>query len=429
MRGARAAKGKPLLYEALRCRQLLTLAFMNPIHAIVPAAGAGRRARQSDHELPKQYRLLAAEPVLCHTVRALLADPRVHRVHVAVSADDDRAAALFATWPQVSIWPTGGAERADTVRQTLQAIDIGTDDWVLVHDAARPALPHEAFSRLIDACAQDPVGGLLAWPVSDTVKRADRSEPLRVDATLDRRELWLAQTPQMFRAGTLLKALQQALAQGRAVTDEASAIEALGLCPRLVTGAISNQKLTWPEDFARMEPVLAQQSPPWRMGQGFDVHALVEGRPLILGGVTIPHTHGLLGHSDADALLHAITDAILGAAGLGDIGRHFPDSDPRYAGIDSRHLLRVAHQRVREAGWAVVNIDATSHAQAPRIGPHAAAMVANIAADCAISPDRVNVKGKTNESLGFLGRREGIAVTCVAMLQRCPPPSGAAASP
>jgi 2-C-methyl-D-erythritol 4-phosphate cytidylyltransferase/2-C-methyl-D-erythritol 2,4-cyclodiphosphate synthase len=402
---------------------------MNPIHAIVPAAGAGRRARQADHELPKQYRLLAGEPVLHHTVRALLSDPRIHRVHVAVSAEDDRAAALFVDWPQVTIWQTGGAERADTVRQTLQAIDIGADDWVLVHDAARPALPRQALSRLIDACLREPVGGLLAWPVSDTVKQAGGSEPLRVDATLDRRQLWLAQTPQMFRAGILLKALQQALAQGGAVTDEASAIEALGLSPRLVTGAISNQKLTWPEDFARMEAMLEQPSPPWRVGQGFDVHALVEGRPLILGGVSIPHTHGLLGHSDADALLHAITDAILGAAGLGDIGRHFPDSDPRFAGIDSRDLLRAAHQRVREAGWMVVNIDATIHAQAPRIGPYAAAMVANIAADCAIAPNRVNVKGKTNESLGFLGRREGIAVTCVAMLQRCPPASAAVASP
>lgn len=155
---------------------------------------------------------------------------------------------------------------------------------------------------------------------------------------------------------------------------------------------------------------------PFRVGQGFDVHALVEGRPLILGGVTIPHTHGLMGHSDADALLHAITDALLGAAALGDIGRHFPDTDPAYQGADSRVLLRAALLKVRQAGWDPVNIDATIHAQAPKIGPHAPAMVANIAADLGLERGAVNVKAKTNEGLGFLGRKEGIAVTVVAMV-------------
>ncbi len=157
---------------------------------------------------------------------------------------------------------------------------------------------------------------------------------------------------------------------------------------------------------------------PVRVGQGFDVHALVEGRPLVIGGVTIPHTHGLLGHSDADVLLHAITDAILGGAGLGDIGRHFPDTDPAYKGADSRVLLRAAMQKVRQKGWAVVNIDATVHAQAPKIGPHAELMVANIAADLSISPEDINIKAKTNESLGYLGRKEGIAATVVALLAR-----------
>jgi len=153
-----------------------------------------------------------------------------------------------------------------------------------------------------------------------------------------------------------------------------------------------------------------------RVGQGFDVHALVEGRELVIGGVRIPHTHGLLGHSDADVLLHAVTDAILGAAGLGDIGRHFPDTDPRYAGADSRVLLRAAMDKVAQAGWRVVNVDATVHAQAPKIGPHAAAMAANIAADLGIAPEAVNIKAKTNEGLGYLGRKEGIAATVVALL-------------
>ena len=156
----------------------------------------------------------------------------------------------------------------------------------------------------------------------------------------------------------------------------------------------------------------------FRVGQGFDVHALVDGRPLIIGGVTIPHAQGLAGHSDADVLLHAITDAVLGAAGLGDIGRHFPDTDPTYLGADSRVLLREAMRRVTEQGWSVVNVDATVHAQAPKIGPHASAMVANIAADLGIAPDAVNVKAKTNEHLGFLGRKEGIAATVVALIAR-----------
>lgn len=160
---------------------------------------------------------------------------------------------------------------------------------------------------------------------------------------------------------------------------------------------------------------------PFRVGQGFDVHALVLGRPLILGGVAIPHTHGLLGHSDADALLHAITDAILGAAGLGDIGRHFPDTDPKYQGVDSRALLREARLKVSQAGWNVVNVDATVHAQAPKIGPHAQAMAANIAADLSIAPSAVNIKAKTNEGLGYLGRQEGIAATAVALLAGIPP--------
>lgn len=156
----------------------------------------------------------------------------------------------------------------------------------------------------------------------------------------------------------------------------------------------------------------------FRVGQGFDVHALVEGRELVIGGVRIPHTHGLLGHSDADVLLHAVTDAVLGAAALGDIGRHFPDTDERYAGADSRVLLRAAMQKVSDAGWRVVNVDATVHAQAPKIGPHAAAMVANIAADLGIAPDCVNVKAKTNEGLGYLGRKEGIAATVVTLIER-----------
>ena len=167
-----------------------------------------------------------------------------------------------------------------------------------------------------------------------------------------------------------------------------------------------------------MGRVVAMNPFDMRVGQGFDVHALVEGRALIIGGVTIPHTHGLLGHSDADVLLHALTDALLGAAGLGDIGRHFPDTDPQYRGADSRVLLRESYQRVRHAGWGIVNIDATVHAQAPKIGPHVSAMIAHIAADLQIDPGVINIKAKTNEGLGHLGRKEGIAANVVSLLAR-----------
>jgi len=166
-----------------------------------------------------------------------------------------------------------------------------------------------------------------------------------------------------------------------------------------------------------MGGILAMSHFAFRIGQGFDVHALVQGRPLILGGVTIAHSHGLKGHSDADALLHAITDALLGAAGLGDIGRHFPDTDPAFKGADSRVLLREAYRRVQQAGWVLVNVDATIHAQQPKIGPHAAAMVANISTDLGVSLQDVNVKAKTNEGLGHLGRQEGIAANAVVLLR------------
>jgi len=167
-----------------------------------------------------------------------------------------------------------------------------------------------------------------------------------------------------------------------------------------------------------MDGKMAEVKFPWRVGQGFDVHALAEGLPLVIGGVTIPHPRGLLGHSDADVLLHALTDALLGAAGLGDIGRHFPDTDPAYRGVDSRVLLREAYAKVRAAGWVVVNIDATVHAQAPKIGPHVAAMVALLAQDLELQAGQINIKAKTNEGLGYLGRQEGIAANAVVLLAK-----------
>jgi 2-C-methyl-D-erythritol 4-phosphate cytidylyltransferase/2-C-methyl-D-erythritol 2,4-cyclodiphosphate synthase len=293
-----------------------------------------------------------------------------------------------------------------------------------VHDAARCLLQPAAVERLIDACIDDAVGGLLALPLTDTLKQTAGADGDRVAATVDRAGKWAAQTPQMFRLGLLARALDAA---GAAVTDEASAVEALGLRPRLVQGDADNLKVTWPADFARagqlLEMRMADTSnraalPDLRIGEGWDTHALVAGRPLVLGGITIPHSHGLLGHSDADALLHAITDALLGGAGLGDIGRHFPDTDAAFAGADSAVLLQEAVRRVRAAGWTPVNVDSTIVAQAPKMAPHIAAMRERIAALLGLAVDTVNVKAKTAEKMGPVGEGRSIETRAVCLLMR-----------
>jgi len=251
--------------------------------------------------------------------------------------------------------------------------------------------------------------------VADTLKqeRAGRSA-----STVDRGDKWAAQTPQMFRLGPLRDALQRA---GDGVTDEASAIEAAGLQPRLVMGDASNIKVTWPEDLARAQALLATRepaaAPALRIGEGWDVHALVAGRPLVLGGVTIPHSHGLLAHSDGDALLHAITDALFGAAALGDIGRHFPDTDAAFEGADSIALLMEAAQRVRAAGYAIVNVDSTIVAQAPKLSPHIDAMHQRIAAALGVELACVNVKAKTAERMGPVGEGRAIEARAVCLLR------------
>ena len=241
----------------------------------------------------------------------------------------------------------------------------------------------------------------------------------RVRATVDRRGKWAAQTPQMFRIGLLAAALDAA---GDAVTDEASAIESQGHAPLLVPGDADNFKLTLPEDFARAERVLASRAGPahaaWRIGEGWDTHALVAGRPLILGGVQVPHDKGLAGHSDADALAHAITDALLGAAALGDIGRHFPDTDAAFEGADSMVLLAEAARRVRAAGYEIGNVDSTVVAQAPKLAPHIPAMCRRLAEVLGLAADQVNVKAKTAEKMGPVGEGRAIEARATCLLQR-----------
>ena len=383
--------------------------------ALVPAAGHGSRAGLAG---PKQYHRLAGRRVLDHTLAALAAVPAIAGIAIVLAPDDDSA---VGDGQRVRAWRVGGASRGESVANGLAALaeaGVRDHDWVLVHDAARCLVRAADVERLIAACGDDAVGGLLAVPLADTLKQADDAG--RVRATLPREDKWLAQTPQMFRLGLLRQALEAHRAQGFVgITDEASAVEALGLRPLLVRGHTHNVKITYPEDVTMAESLLGQPTTPdWRVGEGWDVHALVPGRPLVLGGVAIPFDKGLLGHSDADALLHAITDALLGAAGLGDIGTWFPDTDARFAGADSAALLQQACAAVLARGWQPVNVDATVIAQAPRLGPYRAAMQANIARCLGLPLDAVNVKAKTAERLGPVGQGLGIEARAVVLVQR-----------
>ena len=385
-------------------------------YALVPCAGVGARAGTV---APKQYAQLGGRAVVAHTLAALDRVPRLLATLVVLAPDDADFEVQVPEFSGTRAWVArcGGATRAASVMGGLAALrERGAvdDDWVLVHDAARCLLQPEWVERLIDACAGDAVGGLLALPLADTLKQADGG---RVAVTVARAGKWVAQTPQMFRLGLLERALAAA---ADAVTDESGAVEAIGLAPLLVAGDQQNIKLTWPADFelaARLLEIRMTTSP-LRIGEGWDVHTLVAGRPLVLGGVTVPHSHGLAGHSDADALLHAITDALLGAAALGDIGRHFPDTDAAFAGADSAVLLAEAARRVRASGHEIVNVDATIVAQAPRMAPHIPAMQARISQVLGIDAERVNVKAKTAEKMGPVGEGRAIEARAVCLLQR-----------
>ena len=416
---------------------------------VVPAAGAGTRAGLNK---PKQYFESHGQTVLERCLVALgkgtagieafagivvLLSPKDTHWQ-SLQIDQGLQRHLGAQFPLVAL-KIGGAERAQTVMAGLDCLQrvFGEEaqrHWVMVHDAARPFVTAEAIERLwLEGQGED--GALLALPVADTLKRAqpqdaghpgrafEKNPQVKVLETVPRDHLWRAQTPQLFRLGLIHKALSvQPLA-----TDESLAMEALGYRPRLVMGEASNIKLTFEQDFEKdllsmphpsdLPKAQAQgQEPAIRIGQGFDVHALVKGRPLVLGGVSIEHETGLLGHSDADVLLHAIADALLGALGLGDIGRHFPDTDDAFKNIDSRVLLRRVVKVIQEQGFRVAQIDATLIAQRPKLMPYIDSMVANIGQDCQC--DFVNVKATTTERLGFTGREEGIAAQAIASLVR-----------
>lgn len=397
-----------------------------PFWLVIPAAGSSKRM---ESEQPKQYQALAGIPVLQRTLEVFLSIPQLQGVIVAIHSQDKHFAALAAAQDARVKSVMGGSERSDSVRLALEAVSkqAGPDNWVLVHDAARPCVQAQDVVAMLQALSTSAAGGIMAVPVSDTVKQVNDKT---ITATADRTELWQAQTPQMFRVSALLSALQVAQQKNLSITDEASAMEAAGHKPVVFAGKRSNIKITLPEDWAIAEAILRSSPMPTislprvglpRIGHGFDVHKFAEpavGSFVTLGGVKIPHTKKLLAHSDGDVLIHAVCDALLGAAALGDIGKHFPDTDNSYKNIDSRVLLRKVAALLKENKYQIGNVDITVVAQVPKLLPHVSAMRANLASDLAVGMDAVNVKATTTEKLGFEGREEGISCHAVAVIHQ-----------
>jgi 2-C-methyl-D-erythritol 4-phosphate cytidylyltransferase/2-C-methyl-D-erythritol 2,4-cyclodiphosphate synthase len=375
------------------------------VTAIIAAAGSGRRLGAPK---PKQLLDIGGGTMLHHSVAAFHRHPRVDEIVIVLPKGT--AAAL----PEGVRTAPGGERRQDSVANAFEMVDASTD-VVLIHDAARPFVSADLIDRTIDAAAA--YGAAIAALQSrDTVKRVEAGGT--IVETIPRDTIYLAQTPQGFRRDVLAKAI----AIGRAgveATDEALLAERAGYTVHVVDGDPGNVKITTEEDLAAARARTAAGKPArtGRAGTGYDLHRLVEGRPLVIGGVVIPFDKGPLGHSDGDVACHAATDAILGAAGLGDIGRHFPDSDPRWKGADSLELLRQATRLVREAGYEVGNVDITVILERPKIKDAIEPMRQNIATAVGTSADRISVKGKTNEGVDAVGRGEAIAAHAVALIR------------
>ena len=372
--------------------------------ALIVAAGRGQRFGGN---LPKQYAPLKGERLLRRTLRAFCGHPAINRVVVAIHPDD---AATFAEVAQGFANVTavhGGATRQDSVRLGLESMAAQSPELVLIHDGARPMVSARLIDAVITALASAE-GIVPALPVVDTLKRVSGAE---IGETVSRDNLVRAQTPQGFRYPTILKA-HQALA-GKALTDDAAVMEQAGHRVATVPGDEANIKITTMDDLATLTASLSET----RVGQGFDVHRFGPGDSLMLCGVKVPHTHGLIGHSDADVGLHAATDAILGAIGAGDIGQHFPPSDEKWRGASSDRFLRHAYDLMRDKGGTLTHLDLTIICERPKVGPHRAAMVGAIARILGVEEHRVSVKATTTEGLGFTGRQEGIAAQAVATIR------------
>jgi 2-C-methyl-D-erythritol 4-phosphate cytidylyltransferase/2-C-methyl-D-erythritol 2,4-cyclodiphosphate synthase len=386
------------------------------IAVIVVAAGKGERVSTDGSSDPKQYRLIAGKPVLSRTVNAFLAVPSVTTIVTVIHPDHaDRYAALGLADERLLAPVVGAATRQASVLEGLKALAPLRPDLVLIQDAARPFATPRLIADVI-AALDDREGALPTLGVTDTIKRSvDHRE---VTITEDRSQLFAAQTPQGFRFGQIFSAHMRAPTIRRQFTDDAEIAEWAGLRVAMVRGDRDNIKITHPEDFARAERIISgDQAMETRVGTGFDVHPFEPGDAVWLGGVRIPHKAKLKGHSDADVALHALTDAILGAIGEGDIGVHFPPSDMQWRGAASSVFLKHAGDLLAKAGGRIVNLDVTIVCEAPRIGPHVSAMQGIIAETLGIATSRIAIKATTSEQLGFTGREEGIVAMASASIE------------
>jgi 2-C-methyl-D-erythritol 4-phosphate cytidylyltransferase/2-C-methyl-D-erythritol 2,4-cyclodiphosphate synthase len=399
-----------------------------PLTAAIIAAG-GRGVRLGA-DRPKQFVEIDGRSILDTSVTALAASDRIGEIVVALPAEyvDSVGARLRGLSAKPILCVEGGPRRQDSVANAF-AKSSRQAEIIVIHDAARPFVTTDLIARTVDA-ARAHGAAIAALAVRDTVKQAgdpghDGSRPIR--ATIPRDTVFLAQTPQAFRRDVLARAIQEG--RSSEATDEAMLVERLGLPVHVVEGDVRNVKITTAEDLATAKAVALQTSTArraegdgfshrlMRIGNGYDLHKLVAGRPLILAGVSIPFELGLSGHSDADIVCHAVTDAVLGAANAGDIGRLFPDTDPKWQGADSIALLKGAMERVRHAGYRVANVDVTVIAQKPKLLPYLDQMRSNLAAALGVDAGAVSIKGKTNEGVDSMGRGESMAAHAVALLK------------
>jgi 2-C-methyl-D-erythritol 4-phosphate cytidylyltransferase / 2-C-methyl-D-erythritol 2,4-cyclodiphosphate synthase len=383
------------------------------VAAVIVAAGRGHRA---GGDIPKQYRTIAGEPIIRPTLLAFLNHPQIDVVQPVIHQDDEKAFRAAAAGLKNLLPPVwGGATRQASVRAGLEALRAGVPDLVLIHDAARPFLTGGLISRAI-AAAQEDQAAVPAVAIADTVKKIDARQ--MVTETLDRGALRTVQTPQAFAFDLIIDLHRRAAAAGREdFTDDAALAEWAGHPVRVFEGEAGNVKLTTNDDFTRAEASRMAALGDVRTGNGFDVHAFADGDHVVLCGVRIPHTRGVTGHSDADVALHALVDAILGALAEGDIGTHFPPSDPQWRGASSDRFLAFASERVRARGGLIAHLDVTVVCEAPRVSPYRDAMRERIAAIAGIAVERVAVKATTSETLGFTGRSEGIVAMATATLR------------
>lgn len=382
---------------------------------LIVAAGRGERAGASV-EGPKQYRRVGGKPVIAHTLQSFASHAATGPIVVVIHPDDgqifEQALQHVPERGRISV-AYGGATRQQSVLSGLRALHAFGPDYVLIHDAVRPFCDAALIGRVAQRLFEGAQSALPVTPVTDTLKRG--SPDGTVAATVSRQGLFAAQTPQGFAFAPILAAHEKAAAEGKSdFTDDASIAEWAGLTVELVEGSPDNVKLTVQRDIAMADARLSTALPDVRTGNGYDVHQLEPGNGVTLCGIFIAHDQALKGHSDADVALHALTDALLATCGAGDIGDHFPPSDPQWRGAPSRIFLEHAAKIVRDAGGTIMNADISLIAEAPKIGPHRQAMREKLSEILTISLDRCSVKATTNEKIGFVGRREGIAAIATA---------------